>query len=133
MLPWWFTFVNWIGISQRSHLRTKRIFQTVPEKYLCVSNAVKTNLVENYDIPAERCHIVPVGLNVDMIMNAAAERSPESVRDELGLKEDDFVITMCGTLDKRKGWELVVGACRHLTKYVRHWHEALFRLDWRWG
>jgi len=93
----------------------KRIFQTVPEKYLCVSNAVKTNLIENYDIPADRCHIVPVGLNVDMIMNSAAERSPESVRGELGLKEDDFVITMCGTLDKRKGWELVVGACRHLT------------------
>lgn len=93
-----------------------RVFQTIPHKYLCVSNAVRTNLVDNYEIPPERCYIVPVGIDVGLVMDEAAQKNPRDVRDELGLTGNDFLITICGYLDRRKGWEYIAEACQYLSK-----------------
>ena len=76
-------------------------------KFIACSNFVKDNLVNNFNINAEKIEVihdyVPVEKLIENITKTRAE-----IRQELNLSEDTFVIASCGTLDWRKGADLLV-------------------------
>ncbi len=76
-------------------------------KFIACSNAVKNNLVNNLNINQEQIEVIHAYVPVEkLIKNKTKTRS--EIRQELNLSEDTFVIASCGTLDWRKGADLLV-------------------------
>jgi glycosyltransferase involved in cell wall biosynthesis len=82
-----------------------KIVRLETDRYIAVSQAVKTNLEVKNHIPAERIDVV-YGF-------VEANRTPEEdraarqrIRAQLGVPEDAFVVGAAGTLEWRKGSDL---------------------------
>lgn len=74
------------------------------KRFIGVSNAVKRNLMKNYQIPEDKISVVPP------VSMPIAEKVNERVdlKKILGLPDDAFVAGLCGTLCWRKGVDLLV-------------------------
>ncbi len=69
----------------------------VVDRVICVSNGVMDSLVSS-GVLAERCLVVHNGVDPDI----KPERTPEEVREELGIKKEELLIGTIGSLVKRK-------------------------------
>ena len=69
---------------------------------------------------AEKTVYVPgVGVNVDRFRNAECDR--KKLREELGVKEDDFLLLSVGELSDRKNHRIVIQACNLLFNEKIHY------------
>jgi len=72
--------------------------------FIAVSEIVKNNLIQNHDIKEEQIALIHAFIPNKIRTN----KSRQQIRNELKLKEDDFVIVGSGTLDLRKGTDLFI-------------------------
>jgi glycosyltransferase involved in cell wall biosynthesis len=82
--------------------------------FIAASQAVKNSLITNLRLPESKIDVVHEFIeppNLDRTRIADLKRS---IRSELTIPQDAFVIGMCGTMDWRKGADLFPILARHL-------------------
>lgn len=88
--------------------------------YMCVSEAVRENLIERHGVPRDKTVVVHNAGGFDVLPE---ERSDEaktllsrSVFQELGIAPGSYVVLGCGTFDWRKGSDLFLLVALELLK-----------------
>jgi glycosyltransferase involved in cell wall biosynthesis len=76
-------------------------------KIIACSRAVRDNLLELCQVPAEQIDVIHAFVPTDELI-AARSKTRQEVRQELDISEDTFIFTSCGTLDWRKGADLLM-------------------------
>ncbi|MFC1452317.1 glycosyltransferase family 4 protein [Verrucomicrobiota bacterium] len=87
----------------------KRVQRHV-RRYIAVSEAVRTDLVERCGIAADRIDVVHEFISASDV--AAGTVTPAPVRKELGIPADAFIVGGCGFTNWRKGKDLFVQLAR---------------------
>lgn len=90
----------------------------VTDIYVAVSEAVKKFLMDNIFVPEEKIRVIG-GFPVARSCEEGSGVNP-SIRRDLEIPEDAFVIGMCGTPEWRKGIDLFV----HLMVEIKKTHEG---------
>jgi glycosyltransferase involved in cell wall biosynthesis len=83
-----------------------RLFKYNPHWIAC-SNAVKDNLVNYCLVPSEKIDVIHSFIPTHKLLEVP-EKNRQEMRDDLNLSEDTFTIACCGTLDWRKGGDLIL-------------------------
>ena len=83
-----------------------RLFKYNPHWIAC-SNAVKDNLVNYCLVPSEKIDVIHSFIPTHKLLEVP-EKNRQEMRDNLNLSESTFTIACCGTLDWRKGGDLIV-------------------------
>lgn len=65
-------------------------------------------LIDIYGIPADKCELLVMGGDDDLIKEAKNVTSIESIRDELGISDLDFLIMTGGKIDESKSQTLLL-------------------------
>ncbi len=94
-------------LKQLSGIRLEA-FLTRTDRYVAVSEAVKSHLMQAYNIPESKIRLAHAAIEEDYVRACAAERSPDELRAELGLGETDYVVGGVGFVGLRKGVDLFV-------------------------
>lgn len=85
-----------------------------PVHFLAVSEAVKANLCDSFDIPGERVTLAPAGIDPAELARRAAERPRADILAELNLPQDCRLVGGSGYLSFLKAPELFVEVARQL-------------------
>ncbi len=93
------------GINERFSFLARRLAPRAAA-VVCISNAVRTNLVE-YGVAEANLRVIQNGLDPAQV---APRRSPEDVRRSLGIDPRRRVIGLVGNIKAWKGQEVVVRA-----------------------
>jgi glycosyltransferase involved in cell wall biosynthesis len=79
---------------------------------------VRNNLVENHAVPPQKVELVHEFIDTASILHSSSLLSPASVRRELNIAEDAWIVGSCGTTDLRKGVDLFIGMEKRLPRQV---------------
>ncbi len=79
------------------------------EKIIAVSNGLKREICEYYQVPPEDIVVIPNGVNLQEFQPITVQEKILK-RKELGFSKDDFVLLFVGNEFDRKGLELVIKA-----------------------
>ncbi|MCM2264963.1 MAG: glycosyltransferase family 4 protein, partial [Desulfuromonadales bacterium] len=86
---------------------------------LLIAEREQAAFMRHYATPAERFHLLPPGISRDRIAPANAEEIRRSLREELGLAEDDLLLLMVGSAFKTKGVDRAMNALASLAPELR--------------
>jgi D-inositol-3-phosphate glycosyltransferase len=73
---------------------------------------LKDQLLSNTVLPAEKIHVIPLGVELSLFWNAAHQR--EKARTLFGLPQGEFLAGIIGRIDKEKGQETLLRAIHQL-------------------
>lgn len=79
------------------------------KKIIAVSNGLKKEICEYYNVPPEDIVVIPNGVNLQEFQPIPEEKKI-LMKKELGFSKDDFVLLFVGNEFDRKGLELVIKA-----------------------
>ncbi|GAB6137362.1 glycosyltransferase family 4 protein [Halanaerobaculum tunisiense] len=82
-----------------------------PENYkriVAISNVVKQEIIEKYDVPSEDIVVNHIGVNIDKFKPENKKKYRKKIRKEHNLSEDDLVLLFLGSGFERKGLEYVL-------------------------
>ncbi|MFH0779200.1 MAG: glycosyltransferase family 4 protein [Candidatus Eisenbacteria bacterium] len=82
--------------------------------YVAISSRVAETLREA-GVRPEKIRVIPSSVHIDEF---ASDESPEDVRGELALNEDDFVVLNVGSLTKEKGQEDILDVAKVVTSEI---------------
>jgi glycosyltransferase involved in cell wall biosynthesis len=82
------------------------LFKYNPHWIAC-SNAVKDNLVDFCLVPHQKIDVIHSFIPTDKLLELP-EKTSQEVRHDLNIAKDSFIIACCGTLDWRKGGDLIL-------------------------
>lgn len=99
------------NLDEAQHTMWKRniirfIVYRLVKKVIVVSQALHVSLKNSYRLGEQQVAFIPNGIDSTFYSPDPVERS--RIRQELGLKEDDFVIGFSGRLDPVKNFELML-------------------------
>jgi glycosyltransferase involved in cell wall biosynthesis len=83
------------------------------DKYIFVSSRCRDSWIELMQISKEDTYYIPNCSREDLI-DEIKERDPKITREQLGLPEDKFVLACVGSIQYRKGQDLLVNVCDEL-------------------
>ncbi len=83
------------------------------DKIICVSNAVKKNLIENYEQSVNRIMLLHNCIEDVSLKNIIEQNE---LRKQLGLNSDDKVILFVGRISKIKGIDTLIEAFKEIQK-----------------
>lgn len=86
---------------------------------LLIAEQEQASFMRHYGTPAERFHLLPPGISRDRIAPANAEEIRRSLREELGLAEDELLLLMIGSAFKTKGVDRAMNALASLAPELR--------------
>jgi len=106
--------VHELEFGIRFRMDPRRIKQTFEHSchYIAGANAAKRNLVENHAIPPEKIDVVYECIPIDLHAISMASASYASVRGELNIPEDAFIVGGAGTTEWRKGPDIFIQVAR---------------------
>jgi len=90
---------------------------------IAVSGSVKENLINEYNLPAEKIHLHYEFINTDSHLT----NSNTTGKADLGIWHDEFIIGMGGTPEWRKGTDLVIPLA---IKLKEQYPDFKFRIVW---
>jgi UDP-glucose:(heptosyl)LPS alpha-1,3-glucosyltransferase len=115
--PWWKR--PWIGCGRfhRNLLELEtRTFHPDSTRHVIVnSQMVRDDILQNFDFPAERIHLIRNGVDTSRIIGA--DRS--SARARFGLGTGEFVVAFVGSGWERKGLPFLLSASRALPSRMK--------------
>ena len=85
-------------------------------EYIAVSDAVKRNLVENHAVPAKKIHLIKGFIPETLLETPRVINARRAIREELGVPLDSNLICTCGSLDHRKGPDLLLSVAENVRK-----------------
>ncbi|RCW83289.1 UDP-glucose:(heptosyl)LPS alpha-1,3-glucosyltransferase [Halanaerobium sp. DL-01] len=86
------------------------------KKIVAVSQMVKEEIVDNYDIPEEDIIVNHNGVNIDKFHPDNKKKYSEIIRKKYGISPRDYLILFLGTGFQRKGLKYVIEALKGLGK-----------------
>lgn len=93
----------------------ERIVYRRAQRFIVLSEAFKSILVDDYDIPENHVRVVPGGVNVDRF---ASSLSSLEARMRLGWPSDRPILLAVRRLVRRVGLEHLIDAMRHVRDHV---------------
>jgi UDP-glucose:(heptosyl)LPS alpha-1,3-glucosyltransferase len=129
-----------INISDRIALPIeKKLINEGSKKIISVSQRIKKEILENYDVREEKITVIPNGVDLDEFNPDAEKR--EEIRNKFGIEENDIVLMFSGREFERKGLEYIIKALPEVDKNVKlfvvgksdpkHAIELPFRFDFQ--
>lgn len=101
--------VRWVIPTNRVVLAIEKcVLEKGSKKIIAVSEGVKREILENYDVPEDKIIVIPNGVDIDEFK--PDEERKKSVRERYGIKEDEFVLMFSGYEFKRKGLKYIIEA-----------------------
>ncbi|MDG4549491.1 MAG: glycosyltransferase [Candidatus Contendobacter sp.] len=113
-----------------------RLFELVKKHttlFIAVSNAVKANLETNHAIPSQKIKIIHSFVPVAEITEKLSKVNSASIRQQLDIDTDAFVVGGCGTTDWRKGIDLFIQIAKTLLKMLAPEDRRRIRFIWVGG
>jgi glycosyltransferase involved in cell wall biosynthesis len=86
------------------------------DTFIACSKAVADNLIQRQRVPATKVEIIHAYTSLARAAQLATESSPTAARLALGIPPETFLVVACGTLDWRKGPDLLLDAVINLRK-----------------
>ena len=86
----------------------KRVIEKESKKIISVSEGVKREILENYDVPEDKIIVIPNGVDIDEFK--PDEERKKSIRERYGIKEDEVILMFSGYEFKRKGLRYIIEA-----------------------
>jgi len=107
-----FTF----GIADAVRLRNERLLykQGKCRRVIAVSDGVRKELQEEYDVPSEKITVIPNGVDLDRFSPLRIPVDRPSMRNELGIGAGAQVLLIVANEFRRKGVHLVIDALARL-------------------
>src|SRR5664279_3680528 len=81
------------------------------DRIIACSTPVRDYLIRDAGVPPEKLVVIHACGSMERARKARQDYSRETVRRELGIAAETFVVAACGTFDWRKGAELFVPIC----------------------
>ncbi len=100
-------------ITQRLGIHNFKRYLKYNPQFIACSQAVRNSLIKLGDIHPEKISLVHAFVPVRQTIQSQT-KSRQAIRKELGLTEDVFVLVGCGTLDARKGTDLLIPLVKSL-------------------
>ncbi len=86
------------------------------DTFIACSKAVADNLIQRQRVPATKVEIIHAYTSLARAAQLATESSQAAARLALGIPPETFLVVACGTLDWRKGPDLLLDAVINLRK-----------------
>ena len=84
------------------------------DKTICVSNAVRDSLVQDYHFPLEKAVTIYNGVSVSTFVPSVGEGI--AVRDKLGIHSEEFVLVCAARLSGEKGIDILLLAMSEIVR-----------------
>jgi len=84
------------------------VIEKESKKIISVSEGVKREILENYDVPEDKIIVIPNGVDIDEFK--PDEERKKSIRERYGIKEDEVILMFSGYEFKRKGLRYIIEA-----------------------
>ena len=88
--------------------------KSVPVRFIAVSDAVRCGLVEHHGVPPEKIEIISGFVRPEIQNLASHDVCRATLRRELGIPADAFVVGMCGLVAWNKGVDLFLSVAKAL-------------------
>jgi len=96
-------------------LLEKQIFTSkLCKKYIAISEMVKKDIMNNYDVPAKDIKVIYNGVDSSAFRPAVNEAERENIRKEFGYDKNHYVILFVGSCFERKGLKFLLQAFAQL-------------------
>lgn len=95
----------------------KRALEKVSKKIISVSEGVKREILENYNVPEEKITVIPNGVDLEEFKPYPQKRI--EIRNQYNIDENDIVLLFTGYEFRRKGLEYVIKALPDIDKNVK--------------
>jgi len=107
-----------INLSDRIVLPIEaRILEKGSKKIISVSEGVKREILENYNVPEDKIAVIPNGVDLEEFSPDPQKRI--EIRNQYNIDENDIVLLFTGYEFKRKGLEYIIRALPKIDKNVK--------------
>ena len=115
--PWWKRpFIGWSAFHRNMQALEAQVFQPANTGRIIVnSEMVKREILNHFDYPSDRIHLVRNGVDVDRLQRG----SREETRRRFGFKDQDLVLLFVGSGWERKGLRYLMKAMDYLGLHPR--------------
>ena len=100
-------------LKSRFYRLIERLLSRFTDKIVCISEAEKKSAVNNNIGDEDKLSLIPNGIDVQAVINA----KPKS-RDELGIRDDAFVVGMIGRISAQKAPNVFIRAAKLVNEQV---------------
>lgn len=111
--PWWHRFTpRYFGF----HRQEAAVFaKGLKTELMLIAHAEKTEFVKYYKTETERFHLLPPGINRSRFTSAPSHDDVASLRDELGVAENEKMLLLVGARFQTKGLDRALEALASLS------------------
>ena len=95
--------LNWVVLSVE-----KRVIEKGSKKIIAVSEGVKREILENYNVSEDKIVVIPNGVDLDEFKSDKVKR--RNIRKVYGIADDEIVLMFSGYEFRRKGLEYIIKA-----------------------
>jgi len=95
----------------------RHVLEKGSKKIISVSEGVKREILENYDVPKEKIEVIPNGVDLEEFKPDVEKR--EKIRMKYGVDENDVVLMFSGYEFKRKGLRYIIEALPEIKENVK--------------
>jgi glycosyltransferase involved in cell wall biosynthesis len=103
-------------ICHRTGLKKFELVKRYTQNYIAVSEAVKRNLVENHNIPAEKIYLNYPFIPIHSDSISPHQQTRELILETLGIPQEAKLVCGSGTTDWRKAPDLFIQLARAVSK-----------------
>lgn len=114
---------GWLSINVLHKIVRKRILEfgrPYLDMIFPITPGGRDFLAEVYGVPLQEMEILPLGVDLSLAAEVKARGDGQSIRSELGIAPEDFVIFTGGKLDPLKRTDLLIQALRDLGRPSVH-------------
>ena len=98
----------------KRYFRQERQMYQIVDDVICLSESTKELLIDTYNIPKKKIHLIPNGY--PEIRSQCSLTTRQQLRKELGVEQEDRVLLFVGRTVKAKGIDNLLQAFEHLWK-----------------
>ncbi|RLG88384.1 MAG: hypothetical protein DRO16_05140 [Thermoprotei archaeon] len=99
------------------HFKIDKILGNFTIKIICVSEEVKNYYLKKTELPESKFAVIENGVNLEEIEKTEYKKE---LKDEFGIKEEDFVILTGGRLCKEKSIDVLLSVVPELRKEIKN-------------
>ncbi|RLG25030.1 hypothetical protein DRN76_03270 [Methanosarcinales archaeon] len=95
----------------------RHVLEKGSKKIISVSEGVKREILENYNVPEDKIAVIPNGVDLEEFSPDPQKRI--EIRNQYNIDENDIVLLFTGYEFKRKGLEYIIRALPKIDKNVK--------------
>lgn len=104
-----------VSIPVKQNFASEFVYRYLCDFIMTTGEAVKNSLINDNHVKADKLASVPTGIDTDLFV---AKDVPDSIREELGISKDDFVVGMTGFIRSEKGHKYLFDAVPAIKKAI---------------